>query len=116
LQLELLRAARVVTDTGLHAMGWTRAEALAYVSETVGSRWASEVYRYIAWPAQSVGYKVGMQKILELRQAAMDQLGDRFDLKAFHHVVVANGGVPLDVLERLVQAYVEAELRSENTD
>jgi uncharacterized protein (DUF885 family) len=112
LQLELLRAVRVVTDTGLHAMGWTRGQALAYMSETLGSRWSPEVYRYIAWPAMSVSYKIGMIKILELRQVAMDELGDRFDLKAFHRVVLGNGNVPLDVLERLVQAYIQAEQKN----
>jgi len=109
LQFELLRAVRVVTDTGLHTMGWTRGEALAYMSETLGSRWSPEVYRYIAWPAMSVSYKIGMIKIMELRQAAMDELGDRFDLKAFHRVVLGNGNVPLDVLERLVEQYIETE-------
>jgi uncharacterized protein (DUF885 family) len=116
LQLELLRAVRVVTDTGLHAMGWTSEQAWAYVNETVGPRWTFEVQRYSAWPAQSVGYKVGMVKILELRQAAMDALGDRFNLKAFHRVVIGHGAVPLDVLEQLVQRYVESELSSKKTD
>jgi uncharacterized protein (DUF885 family) len=106
LHLELLRAVRVVTDTGIHAMGWSREQAYAYLYETVGGRWTPEVDRYIAWPAQSVGYKIGMLEILAQRQAAMDALGDAFDLRAFHRVVVGNGGVPLDVLEQLVQAYI----------
>jgi uncharacterized protein (DUF885 family) len=66
-----------------------------------------EVDRYIVLPAQATGYKVGMIKILELRQRAMDALGEEFDLKAFHNVVLSNGGMPLDILERLVDDYIE---------
>jgi uncharacterized protein (DUF885 family) len=112
LQTELLRAVRLVTDTGIHAMRWTRAEAKAYMREALGDpegRWAHEVERYIVLPAQATGYKIGMLKILELRQLAMDELGDQFDIKEFHHVVLGNGSVPLSVLERLVLDYIEAK-------
>jgi len=110
LHLELLRAARLVADTGIHAKKWTREETYAYMTETVGHRWSFETDRYIAWPAQSTGYKVGMVKILELRQRTMDQLGDQFDLKEFHRVVLGNGSMPLEVLERIVNDYIEAKL------
>jgi uncharacterized protein (DUF885 family) len=105
LDYELLRAVRLVVDTGIHAMRWTREEAQAYMLDIFGN--AYEVDRYIAMPAQATGYKIGMLKILELRQKAMDALGDRFDLKAFHNVVLTNGSVPLDVLERLMQTYID---------
>jgi uncharacterized protein (DUF885 family) len=113
LQLELLRAVRLVVDTGIHAKRWTREEGKAYINEALGDpsgRWADEVERYIVLPAQATGYKIGMLKILELRQRAMDQLGQRFDLREFHHVILGNGGVPLDILDQLVQAYIDAEL------
>jgi len=111
LELELLRAIRLVADTGIHAMRWTRGQANAYMAEAFGAppgRSYYEVDRYISWPAQATGYKVGMIKILQLRQRAMDQLGDRFDLKAFHRVVLTNGSLPLEVLERLVDDYIAA--------
>jgi uncharacterized protein (DUF885 family) len=107
LRLELLRAARMVVDTGIHALRWTRDEARVYLQENVGG-WTHEVERYVAWPAQATEYKIGMLKILELRQRAMDQLGDRFDLKAFHNVILGNGTLPLGMLERLVDEYIAA--------
>ena len=90
-------------------MGWTRDEAKAYMNEAMGDpagRWSHEVDRYIAWPAQSTGYKVGMLKILELRQRAMDQLGDQFDVKAFHNVVLGSGSMPLEILDQVVQEHI----------
>ena len=107
LQLELLRAVRLVVDSGIHAQRWSRAEAIAYMNEELGS-WTQEVDRYIVWPAQSTGYMVGMLKILELRQKAMDALGDRFDLRQFHNVVLGNGSMPLAILERLVDEYIKS--------
>jgi uncharacterized protein (DUF885 family) len=107
LRLELLRAARLVADTGIHALRWTREQARSYLVENVGG-WAHETDRYVAMPAQATGYKIGMIKVLELRQRAMDQLGDRFDLKEFHNVVLGNGCLPLSVLERLVDEYIAA--------
>jgi uncharacterized protein (DUF885 family) len=107
LRLELLRAARLVVDTGIHSKHWTREQARTFLDENVGG-WTHEVERYAAWPAQATGYKIGMIKILELRQRAMDQLGDRFDLKEFHNVVPGNGNVPLSILERLVDEHIEA--------
>jgi uncharacterized protein (DUF885 family) len=107
LRLELIRAARLVVDTGIHAKRWTREEGRSYLVENAGG-WSHEVDRYAVWPAQATGYKIGMIKILELRQRAMDRLGDRFDLKAFHNVVLGNGSLPLSILERLVDEYIAA--------
>ena len=104
LQFELLRAVRLVTDTGIHAKGWTRREAQQYMDEAMGKPgWFShEVDRYIVMPAQATGYKIGMNKILELRQQVMAQQGDDFDIKAFHNAVLGNGSLPLEVLEQVV--------------
>jgi uncharacterized protein (DUF885 family) len=115
LQLELLRAVRLVVDTGIHARRWTREEAKAYMNQALGDpsgRLSSEVERYVVLPAQATGYKIGMLKILELRQRAMDQLGDRFDLKEFHGVVLGNGMVPLEILEQLVDDFIRKGLES----
>jgi uncharacterized protein (DUF885 family) len=109
LQLELLRAARMVVDTGIHAKRWTREQAHAYLQENVGG-WTHEVDRYVVWPAQATGYKVGMLKILELRQRVMDQLGDGFDIQEFHNMVIGNGSLPLDILEQMVDDYITTKL------
>jgi uncharacterized protein (DUF885 family) len=109
LHLELLRAVRLVVDTGIHAEHWTRDEARAYMDDVMGG-WTHEVERYVVMPAQATGYKIGMLRILELRQRAMDQLGDDFDLKAFHRVVLGSGSMPLDLLEHRVQDYINTEL------
>jgi uncharacterized protein (DUF885 family) len=108
LQLELLRAMRLVVDTGIHAEGWTRQEARTYIDETWGSPgyWSHEADRYIVMPAQATSYKIGMLKILELRQRAMDSLGDQFDIKEFHNLVIGNGAVPLEILEQLVDEHL----------
>lgn len=109
LQAEMFRAVRLVVDTGLHAKGWTREQAIDYMVGTTGigeSEVVSEVERYMALPGQACAYKVGQLKILELRENARAALGERFDLKAFHAVVLENGAVPLTVLERLVDEWV----------
>ena len=108
---ELFRAVRLVVDTGIHQRRWTREEAIEYMLANTGmaeSDVVSEVERYIVMPGQATAYKVGMMKILELRQKAMDSLGDRFELAEFHDVVLKNGAVPLDILERIVDDYIEA--------
>jgi uncharacterized protein (DUF885 family) len=115
LQYELLRAVRLVTDTGIHAMDWTREEAQTYMDEAMGAppgRFSHEVDRYSVLPAQATGYKIGLIKILGLRQRAMDQLGDQFDIKEFHNVVLGNGSMPLDILEQVVQDYIDRKLAS----
>jgi uncharacterized protein (DUF885 family)/Tol biopolymer transport system component/streptogramin lyase len=113
LQAQAFRAARLVVDTGLHARDWTFDQARQFMIENVGmdpGYMQFEVSRYIAWPGQATAYMVGMLKIQELRQRAMDRLGDRFDLKEFHRVVLSNGSMPLEVLERVVEDYIEAML------
>ena len=103
LNSELFRAKRLVTDTGLHALGWSREEGLAYLgSET-------EIDRYIVMPGQALAYKMGELKILELRARAKEQLGDKFDLRAFHDEILVDGGLPLDVLDVKVTAWINAQ-------
>jgi uncharacterized protein (DUF885 family) len=99
---ELFRARRLVVDTGLHAMHWTRQQAIDY-----GIR-ASEVERYVVWPGQACSYKMGMLKILELRAKAQAALGPQFSLKDFHNTVLRAGTVPLAVLEQVIDEYVTA--------
>ena len=109
LQAELLRAARLVVDTGLHAKGWSREQAISYMVTTTGRPEAdvtTEVERYMALPGQACAYKVGELKILELREKARTALGAKFNLKDFHAVVLENGGVPLTVLEQLVNEWI----------
>jgi len=99
-----------VVDTGIHRFRWTREEAIDYMRANTGmaeSDVIAEIERYIVAPGQATAYKVGMMKILELRQKAMDSLGDRFDIRDFHDVVLKNGAVPLDILERIVDDYIE---------
>ncbi len=109
LQLELMRAARLVVDTGLHAAGWSREQAIDYMVSTTGipvGDVTSEVERYMSLPGQACAYKVGELKILELREKARAALGAKFSLKDFHTVVLENGGVPLTVLEQLVDEWI----------
>jgi len=113
LAAELFRAVRLVVDTGIHHQRWTREEAIDYMAANTGmaeSDVISEIERYIVMPGQATAYKVGMMKILELRQRAMDQLGDQFDIRDFHDVVLKNGAVPLDILERIIDNYIETTL------
>ncbi len=102
LQDELFRARRLVVDTGLHTMHWTRQQAIDYGIS------ASEVERYVVWPGQACSYKIGMLKILELRAKTKEALGDKFSLKEFHNVVLRAGNVPLAVLEQVVDDYIAA--------
>lgn len=116
LQAELFRAVRLVVDTGLHAKRWTRQEAIDYMKANTGmaeSDVISEIERYIVMPGQATAYKVGMIKILELRQKAKEQLGDKFDLRDFHDAVLKNGAVPLEILERIIDQYIEKTLADE---
>jgi uncharacterized protein (DUF885 family) len=108
LQMELLRAVRLVADTGIHANGWTRQEARDYLDQALGAPgfFSHEVDRYIVMPAQATGYKIGMLKILELRQTAEEALGEQFDITEFHNIVIGNGSLPLETLDQLVEAYI----------
>jgi uncharacterized protein (DUF885 family) len=109
LQAEIFRAARLVVDTGLHARGWSRQQAIDYMVSVTGmsvSDVTTEIERYMANPGQACAYKIGQLKILELRERARTRLGARFDLTAFHRVVLESGAVPLTVLERLVDEWI----------
>jgi uncharacterized protein (DUF885 family) len=109
LNTELMRAVRLVVDTGIHAEGWSRDQAVTYFRESGSAdepMIQAEVDRYIAWPAQGLSYKIGQLKIIELRERARQQLGARFDIRAFHDEVLGGGCVPLDVLEARVNGWI----------
>lgn len=109
LQAEIFRAVRLVVDTGIHAKGWTREQAIAYMVNNTGmgeSEVTTEIERYMALPGQACAYKVGQLKILALRDKAKVALGARFSLKDFHAVVLDSGAVPLSILEQLVEEWI----------
>jgi uncharacterized protein (DUF885 family) len=111
LTYEMWRACRLVVDTGMHSMGWSRQRALDYLAANTAlstHEIRTEVDRYIAWPGQALAYKIGELKIIELRQRAQRELGDRFDIRAYHDAVLANGGVTLPVLAQEIDAYIAA--------
>jgi uncharacterized protein (DUF885 family) len=111
LTYEMWRAIRLVVDTGMHAKGWTREQAIQFFRDNTGKAQHDievEVDRYIAWPAQALGYKLGELKIKALRAKAKDALGDAFDLRAFHDRVLDDGALPLEVLDAHVNAWIEA--------
>jgi uncharacterized protein (DUF885 family) len=112
LTTEMWRAVRLVVDTGLHARGWTRAQAIEYFRANTAmteTDIAAEVDRYIAWPGQALAYKVGELKIQELRRRAQAGLGPRFDMRAFHAQVVESGSLPLAVLEAKIDRWIAAQ-------
>ena len=109
LSYEVFRAARMVVDTGIHHYDWSEQEAMDYMlanTPMTEGDIRNEVRRYIVWPGQAISYKTGMLTILELRQRAMDALGEDFDYGEFHDVVLSNGAVPLTLLSELVDAYI----------
>ena len=109
--MELWRACRLVVDTGIHAKEWTREQAIDYLVENTPNSVTDAtkaIERYIVMPGQATAYKIGMIKMLELREKARTALGDSFDIRDFHDVVLRNGAVPLDVLEQLVDEYIAA--------
>jgi uncharacterized protein (DUF885 family) len=115
LDSELLRAVRLVVDTGIHFKHWTREQAIEYMDAHTASAHesvVSEIERYIVMPGQACAYKIGEIKILELRDKAMQALGEKFDLKRFHDVVLKNGGMPLVLLDQLVEAYIKTAAAS----
>ena len=108
LRSELFRALRLVIDTGIHYKKWRRDQAYHYLLDNLGWSSYAQIDRYIVWPGQACAYKVGELKILQLRERTKGVLGDKFDIKEFHKVVLQHGSVPLDVLERLVDEYIES--------
>ena len=112
LDMQMFRATRLVIDTGLHAYGWSRDRAIAYMAERTAmdpSVIELEIVRYIVTPGQAVSYKVGEQVILRLREEARQALGGRFDIRAFHDQVLSTGSLPLPVLERKVRDWIAAQ-------
>ena len=106
---EMWRACRLVVDTGIHAMGWTREEAVEYMSKNTAlslHEINTEVDRYISWPGQALSYKIGEIKIRELRKKAKDQLGNKFDIRDFHEVILSQGTVTLSILEERINKYI----------
>jgi uncharacterized protein (DUF885 family) len=104
------RACRLVIDTGIHAMEWTRERALDYLETNTAlstHEVRTEVDRYISWPGQALAYKIGELEIVELRRRAAAALGEGFDLRAFHDAILENGGVTLPVLARQIDGYME---------
>jgi uncharacterized protein (DUF885 family) len=115
LSLELWRAVRLVTDTGIHHKRWTREQAIRYFQDNslLSERdIVKEVERYFNWPGQATSYKIGQLKIFELRQRAQRELGAAFDIRDFHAAVLENGSLPLDILEQQVEAYIADKKRS----
>jgi uncharacterized protein (DUF885 family) len=110
LGMEIFRAARLVVDTGIHAKKWDREQAVQYYLDNIPNPEGdvrAEIDRYIVWPGQATAYMIGKLKIEELRKKAESELGDQFDIRRFHDTVLANGSVPLSVLEELVDAYIQ---------
>jgi uncharacterized protein (DUF885 family) len=105
------RACRLVVDTGMHAMGWTRAQAIDFMLENSAlakNNIVNEVDRYISWPGQALAYKTGQLEMMRLRQQAKAQLGERFDIRRFHDALLCNGAVPLEALRQLIHDHVES--------
>ncbi|WP_037054272.1 DUF885 domain-containing protein [Rheinheimera baltica] len=112
LTYETWRACRLVVDTGMHAMGWSRQQAIDYLADNTALSMAeveAQIDRYITWPAQALSYKIGEIKIRQLRQQSQQQLGDKFDIRAFHDHLLASGSLPLDLLEELTLEWIEAQ-------
>ncbi len=110
LSYEMWRAARLVVDTGIHALGWSRQQAIRYMAENTALSMhniETEVDRYISWPGQALSYKLGELTIKRLRQQAEQQLGERFDVRDFHYAVLKNGALPLTLLEGQVERYID---------
>ncbi len=115
LSYEMWRACRLVVDTGIHSKGWSKQRAIDFMTDNTALSEANieaEVNRYISWPAQALAYKMGELKIRELRTKATRELGDKFDLREFHDVVLGQGAVPLDMLEAQVNRWIEAQKAS----
>ena len=106
---ELMRAVRLVVDTGIHAKGWSREEAMLYMQKNLGyneARAKNQIERYMVLPAQALSYKIGARKILELRSRAQQALGEKFSLPKFHEIVIGDGTLPLPILEAQVDRWI----------
>jgi uncharacterized protein (DUF885 family) len=115
LEMQLGRALRLVADTGLHAKGWSREQAIGFVRERAGVPRAfaeMEVDRYTVWPGQALAYKVGQREIERARREVSEHMGDRFDLAVFHDQVLGHGTLPLTIFRRQIPGWVEAATRS----
>lgn len=109
LQAEMFRSVRLVVDTGLHRKRWTPEQAVAYMRGKTGMTESDvriEVNRYLVQPGQASSYKMGQLRLLALRAKAQKQLGDRFDIRAFHDLILGNGAMPMTVVEQAVDAWV----------
>lgn len=116
LSYEMWRACRLVVDPGMHYMGWTREQALAFMASNTAlslHEVNTEIDRYIGWPGQAVSYKIGELKIRELRTRAEQKLGNDFDIRSFHDLILANGSIPLNTLENIVENYIADKLKTE---
>jgi uncharacterized protein (DUF885 family) len=112
LTYEMWRACRLVVDTGMHALGWTRQQAIDFMADNTALTLlniANEVDRYIALPGQALAYKTGELKIRELRSWAERELGSHFDVRAFHEVLLRDGALPLNILETIIQNWIAAQ-------
>jgi uncharacterized protein (DUF885 family) len=112
LTYEMWRACRLVVDTGMHHLGWSRERAIDFMKQNTAKSEQDivvEIDRYIVWPGQALAYKLGELKIKELRARAQRELGDRFDVRKFHNAVLDNGPLPLDVLEREIDRWISTQ-------
>ena len=112
LSYEMWRACRLVVDTGMHTMGWSRQQAVDYMMENTAlseHNVNTEIDRYISWPAQALSYKIGEIKIKGLRKKTEKALGERFDVRKFHRAVLENGSVPLFILEQNINTFIEEQ-------
>ena len=108
---EMFRSVRLVVDTGLHRKRWTPEQAISYMQDKTGMTRADvriEVYRYLVQPGQAASYKMGQLRLLELREQARRELGDRFDIRAFHDLILGNGAMPMTVVSQAVDAWIAA--------
>src|SRR5262249_50436492 len=114
LTYEMWRAIRLVVDTGIHSKAWSRQQAIDYFLTNAGKNEHDitvEVDRYIVWPSQALAYKIGQLKLKELRAYATKELGEQFNVRDFHDQILANGALPLDVLEARTRAWIEKQKR-----